>query len=229
MKNVMARQKLLNSVMGLATASLLVASPGVFAAGTGGDHASTGQGSSSSAQQQNTGTGLSDQGASMDSRDQHSAGTGTASQGSSMDERQQRSITGTQNAETSEQELSDTEGSSMAQESDQGLAGNTSSVGDAGQGQSLKDLSPENIEDKEIVNLNGEEIGNVQEVVTDADGSISGVVVSVGGVLEMGGTEVFANAEDIRVSEDQLVWQTTLDEDALSERGEYEAAGTTDN
>lgn len=92
------------------------------------------------------------------------------------------------------------------------------------QGQSLRDLPQETIQGRKVVNLNGEELGSVEEVVTDADGSISGIVLSVGGALGVGEADVFASTDEIQVTEDQLVWQTSLDEEALAQSDEYRAA-----
>lgn len=217
MKNAAIKQNLLHSVMGLATASLLALSSGVFAAGgaTGGS-AATGADSSATGQQQ---------------------GSAATSQDSSMSGRQEQGISSSQDAETQNQGLTGTDastetndaGSIGSDDQETGIADTNASIygqSDSSQRQELSALSEEEIQDRDVVNLEGEELGSVQEVVMDADGSINGIIVSVGGVLGMGASEIFANAEELEIEEDQLVWQTSLDQEALSERQEYQAAGT---
>lgn len=86
----------------------------------------------------------------------------------------------------------------------------------------IPDLTVEDLEDRKVVNLNGDEIGEVEQVIFGADGGVSGLVVGVGGFWDIGDKDVYANAAEIRVSGDQLVWETTLDEESLEELPEYE-------
>lgn len=151
-----------------------------------------------------------------------------------------RGVEQQQNASPSTNTTMNTTTNADRQNQNRGVAGTTSEAydqqqnratgGEMDQGKALSTLSPQELEDRDIVNLQGEELGNVQEVVTDTDGSISGVLVSVDGILGMGASEIFARAQDIRVTDDQLVWQTELDQDALLEQQqEYEAAATSNN
>lgn len=145
--------------------------------------------------------------------------------------------------QTTEQRSANSDLNSPRSNEDQGIAGTDSREFDrqqnrnAGMGsesnqnmqsdQALSAASPDELQDRQVINQNGEDLGDVQEVITDADGSISGVVVSVGGILGMGATDLYASADDLELEQDQLVWQTDLDEDALAERQEYEAASAT--
>lgn len=86
----------------------------------------------------------------------------------------------------------------------------------------IPDISVEDLEDRKVVNLNGEDIGEVEEVIFGTDGAVTGLVVGVGGFWDIGDKDVYANAAEIRVSGDQLVWETTLDEESLEELPEYE-------
>lgn len=225
MKNVITKQTLLTNLMGLAAASLLAASPAAFAAG------GTQQGAAGTATEQYEGAGTTTRDSGM-SQDQQGM-SNTQTQG--MDNQDDQGLTGAQQdpqfEDQDEQGISGTQQDPQFEGQDeQGISATGTEAGadNQGFGQNLSSMSKDEIEDREITNLNGEEIGSVKEVVTEADGSISGVVVSVGGVLGMGAQEVFASAEEIQVNEDQLVWQTALDQDALSESQQYEAAGTTD-
>lgn len=94
----------------------------------------------------------------------------------------------------------------------------------ANSGRELSSISPDELEDREVVNQNGEELGDVQEVVTSPDGSVNGVVISIGGVMGMGAKDIFASSEELQVEDDRLVWQTPLDKDTLSKRREYRDA-----
>lgn len=86
----------------------------------------------------------------------------------------------------------------------------------------IPDITAEDLRDRQVINLGGEEIGEVEDVVLGTDGVISGLVVGVGGFWDIGDKDVFASANELRVSGDQIIWETTLDEDALKELPEYE-------
>lgn len=258
MNNTTTKQALLNRIISLATASVLVASPSVFAAGGSGSASYEGAGTTEQQQsvgidRQGTGTdqelgGTQDLG---QQQDQELSGTQDMDQGlgenteefgQELDQelgstedmgQQDQELGGTQDMDQGlDQELGGTRGiddtnQTEAFDQESRITGTQDIGNQQGQRQNLSDFSQEEIQDREIVNLEGQELGSVEEVITDADGSISGVVVSVGGTFGMGASEVFASADEIQVSEDQLVWQTSLDEDALAEREEYQAAGTT--
>lgn len=83
-------------------------------------------------------------------------------------------------------------------------------------------LPEASIEDREVINLNGESVGEVEEVLTDVDGTVSGVVVGVGGFWDIGDKDVKVDATELQVSGDYIVWDTRLDEDQLDDLPEYE-------
>lgn len=139
-------------------------------------------------------------------------------------------------------EMAGSQGQQSGQQQDQELAGSTGqgnqgqqsgTAGDQAQADGttttiiaitdVPDLTAEDLEDRHVVNLSGEDIGEVEEVIFGADGAITGLVVGVGGFWDIGDKDVYANASEIRVSGDELVWETTLDEESLEELPEYEA------
>lgn len=85
-------------------------------------------------------------------------------------------------------------------------------VDDASQQVSLQDL-----EDRKVVNLQGEEIGEVEDVVRSTVGNDTGLVVSVGGFWDIGDEELYFSMDQFRLQGDQLVLQTRLDADAIEE------------
>lgn len=84
-------------------------------------------------------------------------------------------------------------------------------------------LTPSQIEDREVINYNGESIGDVEQVVTLPDGTISGLVVGVGGFWGLGEKDVFVPVNEVRAAGDRIVWETFLDEDQLDDMPQYEA------
>lgn len=78
------------------------------------------------------------------------------------------------------------------------------------------------IEGREVINLHGESIGEVEEVLTNADGSVSDVVVGVGGFWDIGDKDVKVDASELRLSGDYIVWDTVLEEDQLDDLPEYQ-------
>lgn len=85
-------------------------------------------------------------------------------------------------------------------------------VDNSAQKVSLKDL-----EDRKVVNLDGEEIGEVEDVVRSTIGNETGLVVSVGGFWDIGDEELYFSMDQFRLEGDQLVLQTRLDADAIEE------------
>lgn len=149
-----------------------------------------------------------------------------------------------QQQDQGQDEMASTQGQQSGQQQDQGAAGSASQGNQAQQSGAasdqnqaadgtttttiiaitdIPDLTVEDLEDRHVVNLNGEDIGEVEEVIFGADGAVTGLVVGVGGFWDIGDKDVYANAAEVRVSGDQLVWETTLDEESLEELPEYEA------
>jgi sporulation protein YlmC with PRC-barrel domain len=73
-------------------------------------------------------------------------------------------------------------------------------------------LSAEDVEDMEVYNAAGDEIGEVDEVLVDAANQLA-LAVEVGGFLDVGDKTVILPLDQVRVQEDQLV--TSMTEDQL--------------
>lgn len=86
----------------------------------------------------------------------------------------------------------------------------------------IEDLDEASIKDREVVNHNQETIGEVEDVIVAPDGSILGLVVSVGGIMDVGDKNVLVPADEVKAYGDRIVWET-FDEDQLSEMPEYRA------
>lgn len=78
------------------------------------------------------------------------------------------------------------------------------------------------LEDRDVINFRGENLGEVEQVVTNPDGTISGLVVGVGGFWGIGDKDVFVPADEVQVSGDYVVWETYLDEDTLEDMPHYQ-------
>lgn len=79
------------------------------------------------------------------------------------------------------------------------------------------------IKDREVVNSQGENVGDVAEVIVNGDGVVTGMVVSIGGFLNIGDKDVFVDITELQLSGDQVVWQTNMSEDALKSLPAYDA------
>lgn len=84
------------------------------------------------------------------------------------------------------------------------------------------DLREQNIQGREVVNYNREEVGEVEDVVFAPDGSISGLVVGVGGFWGIGEKDVFVPADELKVYGNQIVWETLFNEEQLDDMQQYE-------
>ncbi|MFQ3788946.1 PRC-barrel domain-containing protein [Halomonas sp. A29] len=85
---------------------------------------------------------------------------------------------------------------------------------------SLRDKQISEIEGMTVVNQEDEEIGDVQNVVRDNDTGDLHVVVTVGGLWGMGGTDITLPLAEMRLQDDQLVTQQAYGEDELEESAE---------
>lgn len=75
--------------------------------------------------------------------------------------------------------------------------------------------------DMELVNLKGEPVGDIQDVVVSDDGSEQGFVIELGGFFGIGATEVFVPLASVYLVGEQLVWESLLDSDTIKERESY--------
>ncbi|MGR2739334.1 PRC-barrel domain-containing protein [Billgrantia sp. Q4P2] len=85
---------------------------------------------------------------------------------------------------------------------------------------SLRDKQVSEIEGMTVVNQEDEEIGDVQNVVRDNDTGDLHVVVTVGGLWGMGGTDITLPLAEMRLQDDQLVTQQAYGEEELEESAE---------
>lgn len=86
----------------------------------------------------------------------------------------------------------------------------------------LQSLGIDQLEDQQVVNANGEEVGDVDQVVIRQDRSEIGVVVSVGGgFFGMGGDKVLIPLDDLSLQNNQLVWSSATDPAQVEQAGQY--------
>ncbi|MEL7464117.1 MAG: PRC-barrel domain-containing protein [Pseudomonadota bacterium] len=89
-----------------------------------------------------------------------------------------------------------------------------------------EEITPEALDQAEVVDVEAESLGEVREVVTSADGAVEGVVVSVGGFLGFGAKSVAVRMEEVQVMRDpadgHTIVQVAAPEAALRERPKYE-------
>lgn len=83
-------------------------------------------------------------------------------------------------------------------------------------------FTPESMVGLDVVNLDGDRVGEVEEVVTSADGTETGLVIEVGGFFGLGATEIFAPVEDFYIVGVQLVLETLLAPDAIEEEQSFQ-------
>jgi len=70
----------------------------------------------------------------------------------------------------------------------------------------------DDLEDMDIVGSDGEEIGEVDDVLVSSDGSSMAVAAEVGGFLGMGEHEVVLPLTDARITNDKLVISMTAEQ-----------------
>jgi hypothetical protein len=78
----------------------------------------------------------------------------------------------------------------------------------------------EQIEDMDLVDGSGNDIGDVEEVLTDASGQPAAVAAEVGGFLGIGDKEVIIGLDQLRVNGDDLT--TTLSKEQLEALPEWD-------
>ncbi len=80
----------------------------------------------------------------------------------------------------------------------------------------------DSLEGKEVVTSEGEKLGEVEKVVTRDTGD-TGFVVSVGGMLGIGGSEIFVPAEQSHLESDKIVWTTSLSTDEIEKSAKIQS------
>jgi sporulation protein YlmC with PRC-barrel domain len=86
------------------------------------------------------------------------------------------------------------------------------------------DLSAEILMDAEVYGAAGDGIGEIEDVLIDADGQVTGITVEVGGFLGMGERTVELSPEQFTVTQndDDVRVDVSLTEDQLKDLPEYE-------
>ncbi|MCE8040200.1 MAG: PRC-barrel domain-containing protein [Halomonadaceae bacterium] len=81
----------------------------------------------------------------------------------------------------------------------------------------LRDMQVSEIEGMTVVNQEDEELGDVQSVVRDNDTGDLHVVITVGGLWGMGGSDITLPLAEMELQDDQLVTRQPYGEDELEE------------
>ncbi len=105
----------------------------------------------------------------------------------------------------------------------QGQAGTPGQTGQTGMsgGQDLASMSPDQIVGKTVVSAEGEEIGEVQEVVQDPASSEQFAVVDVGGFLGVGQKSVVIAFSELQTSSGGDRLESNLTREGLQTKTEY--------
>lgn len=82
-------------------------------------------------------------------------------------------------------------------------------------------FSADEIIGRDVVNANGEDVGEVNDVVIAKDRDDMFLVVGVGGFLGMGEKDVALPLSDLRMSSDNVLLMSEKSEDQLKEMPEY--------
>ena len=86
----------------------------------------------------------------------------------------------------------------------------------------LYNLRVNDFEDYDVYNLNGEEVGEVEELVVDPQAKKLMAVLEVGGFLGLGEKEILVDFSELQLQNDRLVLNTAASEEELENRPEYE-------
>ncbi|UTF61444.1 PRC-barrel domain-containing protein [Gilvimarinus sp. DA14] len=77
-----------------------------------------------------------------------------------------------------------------------------------------------NLEGRDVVNREGETLGEVEKVIVK-DNRVTDLVISVGGFIGIGDKEVLVDARQFKAEGNQIVWNTPMSEDQLDNMPEY--------
>ncbi len=86
----------------------------------------------------------------------------------------------------------------------------------------LDEMKISELEDQQLVNAEGKEIGDVERVVIGRDMSNLGVIVNVGGVWGIGAEPVLVPVDQIARVGDQLVWENGKSENEIQQARNYD-------
>jgi hypothetical protein len=84
----------------------------------------------------------------------------------------------------------------------------------------LQSIDAKALEDRKVVNLQNKAIGEVEEVVAGPNG-VPALVVEAGGVMGIGEKEVLIPLDEVRLSGNQLIWQSQMDASQLKDSEKY--------
>jgi sporulation protein YlmC with PRC-barrel domain len=87
-----------------------------------------------------------------------------------------------------------------------------------------QEIRYQELEGRDVYNLDGEEIGEIEAVRFDPQTERPVVIIEVGGFLGLGETELAFGYDELTITADRIVLDTVLSEDELEERGEYDEA-----
>src|SRR5690606_12671878 len=86
----------------------------------------------------------------------------------------------------------------------------------------LDEMKISDLEDQQVVNADGKEIGDVERVVIGRDMSNLGVIVNVGGVWGIGAEPVLVPVDQLARVGDQLVWENGKSENEIQQARNYD-------
>lgn len=73
-------------------------------------------------------------------------------------------------------------------------------------------LTVDQIEDMDLVDASGAEIGDIEELLADSSGQVAAVTVEAGGFLGIGEREAVVGIDQIRLIDDRLVTELTKEQ-----------------
>ena len=85
----------------------------------------------------------------------------------------------------------------------------------------LWDKTVDDIEDRVVINADGKEIGEVDELAYNQRTDSVNVIIEVGGFLGIGETKVAIPLDEINFQDDKIQWSTRYTEDQLKNRYSY--------
>ncbi len=107
-----------------------------------------------------------------------------------------------------------------ANEADPAAAPSTGTAAEPG-GDSMK-ITAEELLDRSVVTANGEDVGEIQSVIVDSEGSVTSLVVGIGGFLGLGERDVALNWDQINMSAEGDVITLNMTKEELEGLPEYE-------
>lgn len=94
----------------------------------------------------------------------------------------------------------------------------------AGEASAANDLTVADIKDLPVQNMNGQELGEVKDVVLRQDGAEAGLVVTLKAGSEDEAKDIFVSLDQLGATEDYVVWLTPLNKEEVQNLPEYNDA-----